>query len=145
MAKQTWLNVSGTWKKITNIWEKVSGVWKEKVISWYKVAGVWKQVQEYPSISASGSLHVDNIGNDSDSCSIDVTPDTMDTTSTKVDTGDGTAWFKISLGATATGDFTLEVTLLSYPSTDVSAIVRVTDNDDSSIFADVNVYYTYAA
>ena len=42
MPKNTWIKVSGTWKKIFTIWEKVSGVWQDDVMSWIKVGGIWK-------------------------------------------------------------------------------------------------------
>lgn len=90
-----------------------------------------------------GALYIDNGSNQSDSISINVTPDIMHTTSSKVDTGDGTNWFNIVLGGTATGDFTLEIELTGIPPTsNKSAQVKIED-DNSGLYELVLVTYIY--
>lgn len=47
MAKATWINVAGTWKKVINVWKNVGGIWKQKVIPKGNIAGVWKDFMQY--------------------------------------------------------------------------------------------------
>jgi len=96
------------------------------------------------SISSDiATFHIDDSGsNDSDTASIDVTPNTMATTITKVDTGDGTSWFSIS-PTSQTGDFTLTVTLGTPPSSDSDAKVRISDNAGNASSLDLNVDFSH--
>lgn len=47
MAKATWVNVSGTWKKVKNVWTNVNGTWKQKVLPKGAVDGSWKEFMQY--------------------------------------------------------------------------------------------------
>lgn len=106
-------------------------------------ADYFVDVDQDPGGITGGALAIDNQSNSSDSININVTPDTMRTTSIKVDTGDGTTWFTITLGGTGIGDFTLEVELTGTPPTsNKSAQVRIDDNA-SGIHELVSVNYTY--
>ena len=100
--------------------------------------------EKHTIVAADGTLQLNDVGADTDSTSVDVTPDTMSTTSVKVDTGDGTDWFKISSGSTATGDFTLEVTLLSYPTVNKTAKVTISDDAGEAADEDVTVQYIHS-
>ena len=71
------------------------------------------------------------------SITVDVTPNSMNTTSTRNDTGDG-LFCKITAGGTATGDFTLTVeALTANPSTTNTRSMTVTIADDSAQADDV--------
>jgi len=43
MSYESWVKVSGTWKRINEMWTKVSGAWKEIAQGWIKISGTWKQ------------------------------------------------------------------------------------------------------
>jgi|GEM_PF-4027556 len=110
MAKQTWIKVGGVWKQVTNIWIKISGVWISGVISWRKISGTWRQCQDYSLIetdtnSISMAYQDDSY---SDYCAIDVTPDSMETTIAKINTGDGVTWATL-LPAGGTGDYSFRM------------------------------------
>lgn len=47
MAKQTWANINGTWKKAVKIWSNIGGVWKSSVIPKGFVGGSWKEFMSY--------------------------------------------------------------------------------------------------
>lgn len=99
--------------------------------------------QDAGGISAAGGLFIDSESNPSDSTSVDVTPDVMKTSISKVDTSDGTSWFEITSGATESGDFTLSIELFGTPPTvNKGAQVRV-DDDASGIHELVSVTYIY--
>jgi len=92
---------------------------------------------------SGGVLEIDNQSNNTDDINIDVTPNTMDTTISKVNTGHGTSWFNITSGSAETGDFNLAIILAGTPPTgDRSAQVRI-DDDDSGLYELVTVNYTY--
>ena len=105
MAQATFKKVSGTWKQITTIWVKVSGVWKNTGISFIKVGGIWKQCHAINLIETDKvSITMDyQFKASSDYCAVNVTPDSMSVTLTRVDTGDG-IFANLSVSA-ATGDF----------------------------------------
>ena len=91
---------------------------------------------------SGGNLNISDVDT-TDSSSINVTPDTMDTSSTKKDTGDGTTWFAITAGGTANGDFTLSIEVSGIPPRENKAAqVRVMD-DDSGLEELISVTYTY--
>jgi len=93
MARKTWIKVSGSWKEVKNIWVKVSGVWTEKALSYINVLTNWNLCMEYPLIECShGSIALAYNTGATDTFDLDVTPDTMEWTTTLVDTGDGTGW-----------------------------------------------------
>lgn len=50
MARQTWLKVSGVWKKVV-AWVKVSGTWQSDAMPYIKVSGDWKQCGEAPYVT----------------------------------------------------------------------------------------------
>ena len=94
-----------------------------------------------PSIVADGNISISNVSTE-DTVEIDVTPDTMGTSCYKVDTGDGTTWFKI-IGLINTGDFTLTVQVFGTPPTsNKSAQVRIVDTNPSTA-DDCYVWVTY--
>ncbi|MCM3560576.1 hypothetical protein M4D57_18585 [Brevibacillus borstelensis] len=47
MAKQAWIKIAGTWRKVKNVWIKVDGIWKQKVIPKGRIDGVWKEFIQY--------------------------------------------------------------------------------------------------
>jgi len=97
-------------------------------------------------IVPSGSLTIDNQSNPNDSITVDVTPDSMNTSLAKYDTGDGTSWFKITSGATETGDFTLTVELFGVPPTsNKDGQVEISDDSTGATTVYVNVHYNYFA
>lgn len=98
MAKDTWMKVSGSWKKLKNIWRKTSGTWGDGVISWIKVSGTWKICMEYVADSVSlsfSTLDFDELGVPDTTDYIIVTS-SDDWTVALVDTGDGTGWLSAS-------------------------------------------------
>ena len=103
----------------------------------------------YPSIThsivpAAAILYLDNQGTNSDSTSVNVTPNTMSTHSAKVDTGDGTNWFKINAGSTATGDFTLTVGNFGLlPTENKNAEVDISDDGSHADTVSVIISYSY--
>jgi len=128
MAKTTWINVGGTWTEVTNIWRNVGGTWQEHVMSWYNAASVWKECMLYNLIQV-------------DTYAINVTPDSMGVTITKIDTGDGTAFFGNPLPATGTGDFSFRFRATSDNTTGFarSLTARITDNAAVAATVDVTV------
>ena len=91
---------------------------------------------------SGGSLDISDVDT-TDSLGINVTPNSMNTTSSKKDTGDGTTWFTITLGVTANGDFTLSIEVFGIPPHENKAAqVRIMD-DDSSLEELISVNYTY--
>lgn len=47
MAKNTWVNVAGTWKAMKNVWVNVNGTWKSQVVPKGNISGVWKEFIQY--------------------------------------------------------------------------------------------------
>ncbi|SDJ76059.1 ligand-binding sensor domain-containing protein [Salimicrobium halophilum] len=47
MAKQTWVNISGTWRKVVSAWSNVNGTWKKDVMPKGIVSGSWKEFMQY--------------------------------------------------------------------------------------------------
>lgn len=47
MAKQTWVNVNGAWKKVKSVWVNINGVWKKDVMPKGVVQGNWKEFMSY--------------------------------------------------------------------------------------------------
>lgn len=47
MSKNTWINVQGTWKAVTNVWVNVGGIWKSKATPKVNVGGIWKDFIQY--------------------------------------------------------------------------------------------------
>jgi len=47
MAKQTWTNVNGTYKKCKSVWRKINGTWVEDIVPHKKVSGIWKECMAY--------------------------------------------------------------------------------------------------
>lgn len=80
----------------------------------------------------------------SEYCAINVTPDTMSTTLTKVDTGDGTSWATVT-PSSGTGDYSFRGRASSDNSGSVSRsmIIRITDN--AGVAASVDVVLTQVA
>ena len=92
---------------------------------------------------SGGSLDIDNFKNQVDSLNIDVTPYSMDTTSIKINTGDGTGWFNITSTPAQNGDFNLTIELAGTPAVvNKSAQIKIED-DDSTIEEVIAVNYTY--
>lgn len=55
MAKQTWLNVGGTWKELVSVWNNVGGVWKKDAMPKLNVSGVYKECMSYvPPVKVYG-------------------------------------------------------------------------------------------
>jgi len=93
-----------------------------------------------PSIAVSANvLAMDGAsGSTSDSCTIDVTPNTMTTSLAKVDSGDGTAWADLSTtGDTGDYSFTLEATSDNDTGDERSMIIRITDDASEATQVDV--------
>jgi hypothetical protein len=47
MAKQTWVNVAGTWRKVKSAWIKKEGTWLKNTIPTGLVNGAWKALMAY--------------------------------------------------------------------------------------------------
>jgi hypothetical protein len=47
MAKQTHVNVGGTWRSVKSVWQNVNGVWKKDVMPKLNVSGVYKECMSY--------------------------------------------------------------------------------------------------
>jgi len=47
MAKQTHVNVGGTWRSVKSVWQNVNGVWKKDVMPKLNVSGVYKECMGY--------------------------------------------------------------------------------------------------
>ena len=47
MAKQTWVNIGGTWKQVKNVWVRIGGVWKQQVIPKGLIGAAWKEFMQY--------------------------------------------------------------------------------------------------
>lgn len=47
MAKQTHLNVNGTWKALKSVWRNVGGTWKKDCMVYRNVAGTNKECMSY--------------------------------------------------------------------------------------------------
>lgn len=47
MAKQTWVNVGGTWRKVKSAWNNVDGVWKKDVMPKGVASGGYKEFMQY--------------------------------------------------------------------------------------------------
>ena len=144
MAKATWINVGRTWTEVTNIWRNVGGTWQEHVMSWYNAASVWKECMLYNLIQVDTYAIDEPEGfalNYTDYCAINVTPDSMGVTITKIDTGDGTAFFGNPLPATGTGDFSFRFRATSDNTTGFarSLTARITDNAAVAATVDVTV------
>ena len=98
-----------------------------------------------PSIESNKySLNLSGLS-DEDSAEIDVTPDSMDTTTVQVDTGDGTGWFKFkhTFSSTNTGDFNLPI--ISFGSCDRFKQAEIVISDDDSIAGDCVITVTRMA
>lgn len=76
----------------------------------------------------------------SDYCAINVTPDTVSTTLTAIDTGQGTSWATIS-PTSGTGDYSFRARMLTKNagSTDLSMKIRITDNAGLATPVDVTL------
>lgn len=48
--KSPWVNVGGTWRKVTNVWLNVGGAWKQKTVPKVNVGGNWKEIIQYLKI-----------------------------------------------------------------------------------------------
>jgi len=88
-------------------------------------------------------LELDNQGTDSASSSIDVTPDAMNTTATRINTGDGTLWFLITAGSTGTGDFTLTIETNGTPTEQLQAAVDISDDAGNADTVRITVNFSY--
>lgn len=47
MAKQTWVNVGGTWRKVKSAWINVNGTWRKDVMPKGVVQGNYKEFMQY--------------------------------------------------------------------------------------------------
>jgi len=95
-------------------------------------------------IESSNNLYLNNQGGDSDSSSINVTPDSMTTTCTRVDTGDGTSWYKMTTGIGHTGDFTLTVINFgTLPTENLFSRIDISDDASNAVTKSVSVSYSY--
>ena len=76
----------------------------------------------------------------SDYCAINVTPDTMSTTITKIDTGDGTSWATVS-PSSGTGDYSFRARTSSANtgSTIRHMTLRISDNAGLAASVDVTL------
>lgn len=61
MAKQTWVNVNGAWRKVKSAWLNVNGVWKRDAMPKGIVAGNWKDFMSYyePLIFVNTGIEAD--------------------------------------------------------------------------------------
>ena len=77
---------------------------------------------------------------DYDDIAVNVTPDSMSVTVSKIDTGDGTTWFGID-HTSATGDFTLRISALkdNTGTSKRNGQVKLEDDSDSTIIATIEV------
>ena len=90
-----------------------------------------------PYITKSANIVVSSANGQVGGCSVDVYG-SMATTATLIDTGDGTAWVAISLGATAVGDFALQATTQSMNGGAArSCIIRVSDDNGHANSEDI--------
>ena len=80
----------------------------------------------------------------SEYCAINVTPDTMSTTLTKVDTGDGTSWATVT-PSSGTGDYSFRARSSSVNSGTVSRSMIIRISDNAGIAASVDVSSTQVA
>lgn len=142
MAKVTWIKVSGVWKEVIRVWRRTGGTWSSGVIPWIKVSGTWKDAYEPPKIETDKvALSIPwQSGEYSDYCIINVTPNTITTTITKVDTGDGTGWVGNPLPTGDTGDYNFRFRATSdngaFPR---SFTARISDNAGVATSVDVTV------
>lgn len=67
MAKQTWVNVNGTWRKVKSVWVNVNGAWKKDVMPKGFVDGNWKEFMQYytPTIYMFGNTQIFKITDES--------------------------------------------------------------------------------
>lgn len=74
-------------------------------------------------------------------CAINVTPDTIATTITKIDTGDGTAWATI-VPTNGTGDYSFRARAMSNNNGTVvrTMTLRISDNAGIAASVDVTLY-----
>lgn len=47
MAKQTWVNIGGTWRKVKSVWVNVNGTWKKDVMPKGVINGEYKEFMSY--------------------------------------------------------------------------------------------------
>jgi len=52
-AKDMYVNVSGTWKKVIKPHTKVAGTWKRVKLIYQRIGGVWKKLYEYKTPAGS--------------------------------------------------------------------------------------------
>ena len=144
MTKATKINVSGTWKNVKIIWKNVSGVWQPGIMSWRNISCTWKECMVIYRIStdvnainmAYGSVEWSGY------CAVNVTPNTMDTTITLIDTGDDTNWIAAGVdGATNTGDFSFRAqsTRANPGPGPRTCTARISDDDGDAISKDVTI------
>lgn len=140
MAQGSWKKVGLNWKQASNVWMKVSGTWKSGVIPWMKISGVWKQCFIMPTIVPSAySINIDWPFRSTGSIAVNVSPDSMTTTSTP-----SGSFFVITSGASATGDFTLAISAkIENDATPNDGTITISDN--SGIVADVVIAIHQAA
>ena len=95
-----------------------------------------------PSIAVSANVLVMDGADESisDSCTIDVSPNTMTTSLTKIDSGDGTTWADLSTtGDTGDYSFTLEATSANDTGDTRSMTIRITDDAGEATQVDVTL------
>lgn len=81
------------------------------------------------------------VGATGEDVDITVTPIGVSWTVTKIDTGDGTSWFKVA-STTGTGNDTITITPFEDNTTGAtrSATARVSDDSDATVYADIAVH-----
>ena len=130
------------WKQAISVWRKTSGVWTEGTIPHIKISGVWKRCFADPLIETDKNTITASyqFREYTDYVAINVTPNTMSTTITLVDTGDGTDWVISQHPAIGVGDYNMRVrcdeNISGSPAR--SCIARISDND-SIIHKDITV------
>ena len=79
----------------------------------------------------------------SDNAFINVTPNTMSTTTTLVDTGDNIFWLILDSASAQTGDFNLEISTGKRILSNSSCEIHISDNAGVATTLKITVNYTY--
>jgi hypothetical protein len=97
-------------------------------------------VEDSIAVSTNDLVMDGGSGSTSNSCVIDVTPNTMTTSLAKVDSGDGTAWATLSTsGDTGDYSFTLEANSDNDTGDERYMTIRITDDAGNATQVDVEM------